>query len=98
MGYKGIISVLLILAVVATLCICVMKPKMHKTVMVYNAEYVITQAEEQELEKERIPVMEMTLDNKGVQPKVENVINIQPIDLVSSDNKGSYSVWQASTC
>ena len=64
MGYRGIIIFILLLALISSVCICVMKPKMHKTVMVYNTEYVITPAEEQELEKEKIPVMEMTLGKK----------------------------------
>ena len=39
MGYKSILQILLILAVISTICICIMKPKMHKPVMVYNSDF-----------------------------------------------------------
>ena len=80
MSYKGIISVILILAIVATLCICVMKPKMHKAVLVYNSDYTITPSQEAEIEEEKIPVMEMKLEPEDMGRKVENVVEYQSYD------------------
>lgn len=43
MNLKLIIQILLITAIISTICICVAKPKMHKTVLVYDSGYAIVQ-------------------------------------------------------
>lgn len=65
---KLILQIILILVIVSTLCICAIKPEMHKSVLVYNSDYKLVPEEEVQVEKEEIPVMEMS-----VTPKTETL-------------------------
>ena len=58
MNYKNLFLIILIIATAATLCILVKKPKMHKVVMIYNSDYIVTPNETVEIEEKNIPTVE----------------------------------------
>ena len=53
---KLIIQIVVILLIASTLCICMVKPDMHKTVFVYNSDYKLVPETVTVVEKETIPV------------------------------------------
>jgi len=65
---KLLIQIIAILVVFSTISICVLKPEMHKTVLVYNSDYKLIPNEEVKTETQEIPVMEMP-----AKPVVESV-------------------------
>ena len=71
---KLFIHALLILLIISTLCICSIKPQMHKTVMVFDSAYTITPQKEIETEKETIPIMEKTVETPKVVKTAEPII------------------------
>ena len=77
MSYRTILQILIILAIISTLCICIMKPQMHKSVLVYNSDYIITPSQEVETETQQVPVMEMQSGPKVKEDKVEEVYDTQ---------------------
>ena len=89
MGYKGILQILLILAVISTICICIMKPKMHKPVMVYNSEFEVVHDDTSvKVEENNIPVMvqntDIATDNDN-----ENIINQTPVFVNNNENNNT---------
>ena len=74
---KLILQILLILLIVSTISICVTKPNMHKSVIVYDSAYTLVTEDEVKTETKEIPVMEMpakpvektTVVEKKVEPK-----------------------------
>ena len=77
MSYRTIFQILLMLAIISTLCICIMKPQMHKSVLVYNSDYIITPSQEVETETQQVPVMEMKTGPQNKENKVEEIYDIQ---------------------
>ncbi len=63
-----ILNIILILLIVSTVSICLIKPDMHKTVLVYDSAYTIVPEQKIEIEKETIPIME-----QPAKPKQETV-------------------------
>ena len=80
MGYRTILQVLLILAIISTLCICIMKPQMHKSVLVYNSDYIVTPTQEAETEVQQVPVMEMASGAGDSKDTADNTVEIQTFD------------------
>lgn len=86
MGYKGFLQILLILAIISTICICIMKPKMHKPVMVYNSDFeVIHDDTTVKIEENNIPVLVQNT-NIETNDKQENIINQTPVIINNNDN------------
>ena len=86
MGYKSILQILLILAVISTICICIMKPKMHKPVMVYNSDFELVHDDAGvKIEESNIPVL---VQNTNVETKdnSENFLNQTPVFVNNTDN------------
>lgn len=77
MGYKLIFSIIIILTLITTAFICVTKPQMHKSVLVYNSDYTITLDEEKKVEQKTIPILEKPIEVKQIETKTENNIEIQ---------------------
>ncbi len=75
---KQLLTILLILLIIATVSICVIKPDLHKNVIVYDSAYTLVSEQEVKTETKDIPVMEMpsqpiqktTVVEKKVEPKV----------------------------
>ena len=83
MGYKTILQILLILAIISTVCISIIKPKMHKSVMVYNSEFKIEHNDNVQIDESEIPVM---IQNANVAQN-EPALSISNQDNISiSDN------------
>ena len=84
--YKLIFTVITILVIITTACICVTKPQMHKSVFVYNSDYKIVPAEEVTVEHEDIPVLEQPAAPEVQKTEIENqnfvqtqtIVNVQP--------------------
>ena len=68
---KLFLQILLILLVVSTVSICVSKPDMHKTLMVYDSAYTLVPEKQVEVEKEDIPIMEKPAEPVKEVKKVE---------------------------
>lgn len=66
MNYKIILQILLILTIIMSIAICVTKPQMHKSVMIYNSEYKIIPQNEVEIVVENMPTTEQNLSSKPV--------------------------------
>lgn len=58
---KFLIQILAIIIIVSTVCICAIKPEMHKTVLVYNSDYKLVQENDTKSEVAEMPVMEITV-------------------------------------
>jgi len=86
MNYKLFLIILLILTTISTVFICVTKPQMHKSVMVYNSDLQISPQVETKISVENIPTVnqveiqtkstDITLDDVGFETK-DTQINIQ---------------------
>ena len=101
MTYKSIIQILLIFAIISTICIGIMKPKMHKPAMIYNSQFTLAQDDSVKIDEQDIAVLEQNTElkrdnqiavkNQGginfVEPKIEDV---KPItfkkDNIQSEN------------
>lgn len=96
MNYRSIIQILLILAIISTICISIIKPKMHEPVMVYNSQFSIEHDDGIKIDEQNISVLVQdtdvtqgnTLDikNEGginfVEPKIEDV---KPISFTNNE-------------
>ena len=56
---KLVLNVILILVITVTLCVCIIKPDMHKNVIVYDSDYTLVTEDEVKTEIKEIPVMEV---------------------------------------
>lgn len=65
---KLLIQLFVIFLIASTICICTLKPQMHKTVLVYNSDYKIIPEEDVLTQKKEMPVAEMPIT-----PKIETV-------------------------
>lgn len=84
MNYKGFITILLILTIISTLCICIIKPKMHKSVLVYNSDFKIIPQNDVEVEVQNIPTVEQ---NQSTSPQVVKVIHFEDSDDVYTNSQ-----------
>ena len=96
MTYKSIIQILLVLAIISTICISIMKPKMHKPLMVLNSQFTVEHDDGIQVDEQNISVLvqdtEINADgnkfveNEGginfVEPKIEDV---QPINFSKAE-------------
>ena len=87
MTYKSIIQILLILAIISTICISIIKPKMHEPVMVLNSQFSVEQDDGINIDEQNIAVLvqdtqvnqdeSVEVQNEGginfVEPKIEDV-------------------------
>lgn len=87
MTYKSIIQILLILAIISTVCISIIKPKMHEPVMVLNSQFSVEHDDGVNIDEQNIAVLvqdtpvdggnSVEVQNEGginfVEPKVEDV-------------------------
>ncbi|MBO6257041.1 hypothetical protein J6N69_03275 [bacterium] len=94
MTYKSIIQILLILAIISTICIGIIKPKMHKPVMVLNSQFSV-EHDSINIDENNISVMvqdtevksdsSAVIENQGginfVEPKIEDV---QPVSFTNT--------------
>ena len=76
---KLILQIFFIILIVSTLCICTIKPQMHKTVIVYNSDYTIVPEEIKTVEKEEIPIMEIPAKPKQITTKIETKVYKSPV-------------------
>lgn len=100
MGYKGIIQILLILAIISTICISIIKPKMHEPVMVLNSQFSVEHDDGIKIDEKNISVLVqdadvkqeggVSVENQGginfVEPKIEDV---EPVKFVNNGTKTS---------
>ena len=87
MGYKGILQILLILAIISTICICIMKPQMHKPVMVYNSDFEVVHDDTSiKIEENNIPVMVQNSNIETNDNSQGNVINQVPVFTDNTEN------------
>ena len=81
MNLKLILQILLVMAIISTVCICITKPAMHKSVLVYDSKYTITPEEVTVVEETEIPVMLQPPQTETVQmtanEKIDNQITEQ---------------------
>ena len=77
MNYKLILQILLVIAIISTICICITKPAMHKSVLVYDSGYTITPEEKVTYEEEIIPIMTQPPQTEEVKMTVTEKIDSQ---------------------
>lgn len=91
MSYKTFFQILLVLAIISTICISVMKPKMHKTVMVYNSDYKINTIQDVQIAEKDIPVLVQNSNIQTTQTEINttnqqaSLIDNQPIVVQQSN-------------
>lgn len=73
MNYGTFIKISLILAIIATISICVVKPKMHTTVLVYDSNYKIVEQKTETVVEKNIPTVSQTQEQQKVQKKAETI-------------------------
>ena len=74
MNYKAFLTVLTVLTIIATLCICIMQPKMHKSLLVYSSEFQIVPQTEVQVEVQNIPTV---AQNESTTPQAVKVIHFE---------------------
>ena len=98
MSYRAIIQILLVVAIISTVCIGIMKPKMHEPVMVYNSQFSVEHEESVKVDEKNIAVMvqnseiqsgaDVKVENEGginfVEPKIEDV---KPVNFIKNETK-----------
>lgn len=81
MNLKLILQILLVMAIISTVCICITKPTMHKSVLVYDSGYTITPQNVETVEETEIPIMIQPPEQETVQmtanQKIDNQISEQ---------------------
>ncbi len=85
MGYKTILQILLILAIISTVCISIIKPKMHKSVMVYNSEFKIQHNDNIQIDESEIPILIQNTDASGNESVVV-IENNENVNITDSGN------------
>jgi len=73
MNYSIFLKISLILAIIATIAICALKPKMHTTVLVYDSSYKIVEHNIDTTIEKDIPTVSQTQEPQVVAKKVETV-------------------------
>lgn len=82
--YKSIFIILAILTIIATACICIKQPQLHKTVFIYDSQFEIIPAQEVSVESQQVPIMEQ---QPSVEIKQQNiVVEQQPSIEVKQQN------------
>ena len=102
---KLVLQILIILLIVSTISICVTKPDLHKSVIVYDSAYTLVTEEEVKTETKDIPVMEMpskpiektTVVEKKVEPKVTTYKTQTPIVKTQTVTKPKQTVTTKNT-
>lgn len=77
---KIIIYILIAITILSTIGICIKRPEMHKTVLVYDSGYTLVQDNDVEVESTSIPVMVQSQE-----PTTEQVTVTQKIDQQIAD-------------
>ena len=78
MNYKLFLTILLILAAISTLCICIKKPQMHSSVLVYDSNYKIVEKKVDTVVEKDIPTVSQTSKPETIQTKIEEQFEQQP--------------------
>ena len=101
---KIILYILLIAAVISTLSICITRPTMHKSVLVYDSGYTLVQNDVATIEEQDIPIMTMPQEPEVVQmtanEKIDNQISEQQkriLQYIESDTKPQQTVSTVQT-
>ncbi len=81
MTYKLFLQILLIMAIITTACICIMKPQMHKSVLVYNSDYQLVPKQEVVTEQKTLPTMPTQPEQKIIEQKVIDTPETQTVNL-----------------
>mgnify|MGYP006872970554 CR=1 FL=1 len=81
MSYKLFLNTLIILTIIITTCICVMKPQMHKSVLVYNSEYQLVPKQEVTVEQKDLPTMPAQPEQKVIEQKVTETPQVQNVNI-----------------
>ena len=77
MNYGIFLKISLILAIIATIGICVLKPKMHTTVLVYDSNYKIAEQKVETTVEKNIPTVSQKQEPQTTKTKVETVVQEQ---------------------
>ena len=91
MNLRIIIIVLLIFTFISTVCICITRPDMHKSVLVYDSGYTITPQEVTTVEEIEMPVM-----TQAVEPEVEKISANEKIDNQIEQEKAQITYYTES--
>lgn len=92
--YKILFTIITILVIIFSTCICITKPQMHKSVFVYNSDYKIEPTQEVKVEHQDIPIMEQPAAPQKQQVKFENQDFIETKTIVTSQPKVSVQQQQ----
>lgn len=94
MNLKIMLQILLVLAIISTVCICITKPVMHKSVLVYDSGYIIEPKEVTKVEETEMPLMTQPPQQQTVQitanQKIDNQISEQQnriLQYIDSESK-----------
>ena len=87
MNYKLFLTILLILTAITTIFLCIARPNMHKSVLVYSSEFKIVPQSEIKVEVANIPTITV-VDNKSISQNQElnieadNGINVVKTNII----------------
>jgi len=77
MNYGIFLKISLILAIIATIGICVLKPKMHTTVLVYDSDYKIVEQKIETTVEKNIPTVSQKQEPKIAETQVKATVQEQ---------------------
>lgn len=78
--YRIFSIVIIAFIVVSTLLVVILKPEMHKEVLIYDSAYTIVQADKVSTETKELPTTSaVKTDKKIVREKINNINKIQPV-------------------
>ncbi len=89
-----ILNILFVMVVASTLCICAIKPDMHKTVLVFDSAYKIAPEEEAAVKNEVIPIMEQPTQPKPTVKLVEKKVALPKVETTYK-SKDTVKITQA---
>lgn len=72
MNYGTFFKISLLIAIIATLSICALKPKMHTTLLVFDSNYKIIEQKTETVVEKNIPTVSQIQEPQKVQTKIEN--------------------------
>ena len=78
---KLVLQILLVLIIISTISICVLKPELHKNVIVYDSAYTLVAEEQVKTEIKDVPVMEMPA--KPIEKTTVVEKNVEPITSIA---------------
>lgn len=75
MNYGNFLKISLVIAIIATISICTLKPKMHTNLLVFDANYKIVEQKTETIVEKNIPTVSQIQEPQKIQTKIKNAVH-----------------------